>query len=350
MARHRHIGGMIGIVCFALLAAGCSRGSPGVTVATAASGSITTDAGGFGTVSAAIDVPLAFSFSDRVENVLVEPGQQVTKGQSLLTLDPRPLLANVAVLRAHLQGVETDLARVQGDLAKASSALRPTLLDNEQILQSQASLYSQLLAKAQGQSNTVTSPINGQVLAVNVLSGQVARSGSTLVELVDYHRIRVTVELPVSAQQNIRPGNTAKLTFGALPGLTITGTVSSVSPGSINSGTGFQLTVDAPNTPDLRIHPGYQAYAQVPFSSPAGTVVRRMAVLNAGLAPVIFVVTNNVVQLRHVQVGAEDSSDAQVVTGIRPGEEYVLVGSQNLASGDHVRITADLGPLGGQSR
>jgi RND family efflux transporter MFP subunit len=350
MASHRHISAMIGILGLALLASGCSGGSPGVTVATAASGSITTAAGGLGTVSAAVDVPLALTFSDRVEDVLVEPGQQVRKGQALLTLDPRAVLTNVAQVRAHLQGVETDLARVQGDLAnQATSALRPTLVDSEQMLESQASLYGQLLAETQGQSSTVTSPINGQVLGVNVLSGQVAKSGATLVELVDYHRISVTAELPVSAQQEVKPGSTARLTFGAVPGLTITGTVSGVSPGTVNSGTGFQLTIDAPNTPDLRIHPGYQAYVEVPYTSPAGTVVRKMAVLNMGLAPAVFVVTGNVVRLRQVQVGAEDGADAQVVSGLRSGEEYVLTGSQNLASGDRVHINANLGSLGRQS-
>jgi multidrug efflux pump subunit AcrA (membrane-fusion protein) len=74
-----------------------------------------------------------------------------------------------------------------------------------------------------------------------------------------------------------------------------------------------------------------------------------MAVLNIGLAPTMFVVQGDTVQLRQVQVGAEDGSDVQVVAGIHPGEEYVLVGSQNLANGDHVQITGDLGPLSGQS-
>jgi multidrug efflux pump subunit AcrA (membrane-fusion protein) len=223
------------------------------------------------------------------------------------------------------------------------------VLDQEQMLQSQASLYRQLLAEAQGQSSTLTSPIDGQVLAVDVLSGQVAKPGATLVELVDYHRIAVTAELPVSAQQEVKPGDTAQLTFAAVPRLTLTGTVSGVSPGTVNHGTGFQVTIDAPNTADQRVHPGYRAYAQVPHASRGGAVVRRMAVLNIGLAPAIFVVRGDVVQLRQVQVGAEDGSDVQVVSGIQPGDEYVLVGNENLASGDRVHITGDLGPVGGQS-
>jgi hypothetical protein len=129
--------------------------------------------------------------------------------------------------------------------------------------------------------------------------------------------------------------------------LVITGTISGVSPGSVNSGTGFQVIVDARNTSGEAVHPGYQAYVQVPYQSPTGTVVRRMAVLNIGLAPSMFVVEGNVVQLRQVQIGAEDGSDVQITSGIQPGEQYVLVGSENLANGARVHVTGALSAKSG---
>jgi len=347
------LGGLAGILCLTMLAAvACSGGSSNdVTVATAASGTIATDVGGQGTVTAGIDVPIALSFLDHVDDVSVGLGQQVRKGQPLLTLDPQPLLANVAQLQAHLHHVQSDLTHAQADvlIGRTPPALVPAMLDQEQTLESQVSLYGQLLAMAQGQSSTVTSPIAGEVLAVNVRAGQVAKPGATLVEIVDYHRITVTAELPVSVQSEVKPGDPAVLTFAAVPGLLLTGTVTGVSPGSVNSGTGFQLTVDVPNTADQRVHPGYEAYVQVPYRSGVAAVVRRMAVLNLDLSPSMFVVQGDEVQLRQVQVGAEDGSDVQIVSGIRPGEQYVLVGNENLASGERVRVTGDLGPLGGKS-
>jgi RND family efflux transporter MFP subunit len=321
-----------------------------VTVATAVSGTITTDAGGQGMVTAGVDVPIALSFIDHVEDVSVGLGQHVRKGQPLLTLDPQPLLANVALLRDHVHRTEYDLAHVQAEVAdgRTPPALMPAMLEQEQTLESQASLYHRLLTTAQGQNSTVTSPIGGEVLAVNVRAGQVAKPGATLVEIVNYHRITVTAELPVSAQPEVKPGDPARLTFAAVPGLAITGTVIGVSPGSVNSGTGFQVTIDAPNTAGQRVHPGYHAYVQVPYRSRARAIVRRMAVLGLQLNPSMFVVKGDVVQLRRVQVGAEDGSDVEIIGGIQPGEEYVLVGSEDLANGDRVHVTRVLGPLGGK--
>jgi membrane fusion protein, multidrug efflux system len=347
------IGVIGGICCLTMLApTACSGGSASdVTVATAASGTIATVTGGQGTVAAGIDVPVALNFTDQVEDISVSLGQQVRKGQRLLTLDPQPLLANVAQLRAHLQRTESDLTRIQVDVTKRRTprTLVPALLDQEQTLQSQASLYGQLLATAQGQSSAVTAPIGGEVLAVNVRAGQVAKPGTTLVEIVNFRRITVTAELPVSAQPEVAPGDPAQIAFAGVSGLTLTGTVSGVSPGSVNSGTGFQVTVDASNTPDQRIHPGYQAYVQVPYSSGAGAIVRRMAVLNIDLVPTMFVVVGDMVQVRRVQVGAEDGADVQIVSGIQVGEEYVVVGNADLANGDRVRVTNDLGAVGGKS-
>jgi RND family efflux transporter MFP subunit len=349
--RSRRVGVLSSILCLTALAvASCSHGSAsGVTVATAATGTIVTDAGGQGTAAASVDIPIALSFLDNVDDVSVALGQQVKKGEPLLTLDPQPLLANVAQVRSHLEHTNTDLLRVQSDLAdgKTPASLVPAVLDQEQTLKSEASVYRQLLGIAQGQSSTVTSPINGEVLAVNVRAGQVAKPGATLVEIVSDQRIVVTAELPVSAQGEVKSGVPAQLSFAAIPGLVLTGTVSGVSPGTVNSGTGFQVTVVLPNTADQAIHPGDQAYVQVPFRSAAGIVVRRMAVLDMDLAPTVFVVSGDVVQLRQVKVGAMDGSDVQITSGIRPGEKYVVVGSENLASGDHVRVTGNLGGTAG---
>jgi len=168
-----------------------------------------------------------------------------------------------------------------------------------------------------------------------------------LLEVVDYHRITVTAELPVSAQGEVKAGVSARLTFAAVPGLALTGTVSGISPGSVNSGTGFQVNVSVANTPGEAVHPGYQAYVQLSYQSAPSTIVRRMAVLNMGLAPSMFVVTGDVVQLRQVRVGAADGSDVQITSGIQPGEQYVLVGNENLANGARIHVTSALGANSG---
>lgn len=335
-----------------VLGSACSSGSSNVTVATAVSGTIATDTGGLGTVSAAVDVPVALSFADHVQNVSVGLGDKVKKGQPLLTIDPQPLLANESHLQSRLLHAEADVARVQADIANGQtpSSLLPAGQDQEQTLLSQVTLYQHLLAEAGGQSNTLTSPINGVVLAVNVQAGQVARPGNTLVEIVDYHRVSVTAELPVSSQPYVKPGDQAQLTVAGVPGVTLQGVVSGVSPGAVNNGTGFQVTIDARNTSGQTVHPGYSAYVRVPYRGQTGAIVRRMAVLNADMDPSMFVVNHGVAQLRQVQVGAAQGQDVQILSGIQPGDQYVLVGNQNLASGDHVHVTSDLGPLGRNTR
>ena len=52
-------------------------------------------------------------------------GQQVRKGQPLLTIDPQPLLARTAQVQAHLQHEEFDLTHLQADVAVGRTPAAP---------------------------------------------------------------------------------------------------------------------------------------------------------------------------------------------------------------------------------
>ncbi|HEY4028570.1 MAG TPA: efflux RND transporter periplasmic adaptor subunit [Candidatus Dormibacteraeota bacterium] len=341
--------GILGITL--LMVVGCSWGSPkDVTVATASPGAIVTEASGLGTASAAVDVSLAVAFRDQVLGVSVGVGQHVTRGQDLLSLDPQPLVQNAARLRASMQGIQADLGHVIASLAAdqwRAPALVPGLQARQQALLSRADITNQLLSMAQNRQSSVTSPIDGDVLAVNVRAGQIAAPGVTLVEIVDSSRLTVSAELPVSAQSEIMPGAPAQITFTNVPGLTITGTVSGVSSAAVNNGTGFQVVLDAANTADRRVHHGYRALTHVPYAHRANPVVRRMAVLDIEHDPSIFVVQGGTVRRRQVQLGIRDGSNVEITSGVAPGDVYVLVGTQSLDTGDRVRIAAARGPIAG---
>jgi RND family efflux transporter MFP subunit len=349
--RHSRIAVILGVALLTIV--GCSVGSSkDVTVATASHGTISTAAAGLGVVKAGVDVPLAIGFRDQVVNVNVSAGQHVAIGQGLLTLDPQPLVENAAKLRASLQHAQADLAHVRASLAAdqlRSAELVPGLRNQAQALQSQVDIYGQLLAMAQGKQSMVTSPIDGEVLAVDVQPGHVVAPGATLIEIVDYSRITVSTELPVSAQPEIQPGTPAQVSFANLPGTTIQGTVSQVSPGAINSGTGFQATIEAANTPDKRVRPGYQASMQVPYSHRAIAVVRKMAVLDIDRDPTVFVVKGDLVERRSVQVGTRDRTDVEITSGLLPGDVYVLVGNQSLDNGDRVHVASSRGAIAGRA-
>jgi RND family efflux transporter MFP subunit len=330
----------------AMLLAGCGHSIQDVQVAHAESRDIKVQPGGLGTVAASVDVPVSLQFRDTVTAVHVSPGDKVTQGQPILDLDPAPLATNTQSLQFRLDSANAAAQKAQSSLASSSgrsSTYIAGLQAQLQALQGQIGLDQQLLSIAGGHTSTVVSPINGVIQAVNVQAGQSASSGKVLADVVDFTRVIVTANLPVTEQADVTVGANATITFPDFPNLTLNGSVTTVSAGATNHGTSFQATIDAANTPDLRIRPGVNAYARVQVVHKAALTVPREAVLNIDLNPTVFVVSGQIAHQQSVQVGISDDKFVEILSGLQNNDICVLVGNQSLADGTPVRISKDEG-------
>jgi multidrug efflux pump subunit AcrA (membrane-fusion protein) len=121
-------------------------------------------------------------------------------------------------------------------------------------------------------------------------------------------------------------GNTATVTFDALPNQTFTGKVTEVDPGlyTSNSTSAVQgmVLLDPPTTPEINL----------PIGSSASVIVIAAQAKNAVLVPVnalheyapgkysVFVDQNGKLTVRNVEIGLMDLVNAEVKSGLQPGE------------------------------
>lgn len=260
-----------------------------------------------------------------------DPTTGVTPPNSALLAAQRQLNADQAAL-GQAQGL---LSAILARAAAAESGGAATIAT----LEGQVSVDQQLLAIAQGRDSTIQAPIDGDVVAVNVLPGQSAAPGQPLVEIVDPARLRVTAKFPISEQSLVSLGAKATLTFSALPGVQLEGTVVSVIPVTTD-GLTFQAVVEADNS-QRKALPGLVASVSVAATVQASVVVPRLCVLDIDQNPYVFVVDNSrIAHRRTVQLGAVDTDNVQITSGLRAGERCVVNGTQLLEDGSTVRITA----------
>jgi RND family efflux transporter MFP subunit len=335
------------VACIAgVVLSGCSHGVQDVQVAHAQARNISAQPGGLGTVAASVDVPVTLDFRDAVTAVHVVAGDRVTQGQALLDLDATGLALNAQSLALRLSNATAGLQRTQASLAGAggkSADYIAGLQAQVQALQGQIGLDQQLVNIANGHSPTVVSPINGVVQAIAIKPGQTATPGQVLADIVDFTRISVTANLPVADQTDVTQGAPTTVTFPDFPNIALTGSVTTVSATAINSGTSFQVTIDAANTPDQKIRPGVNAYARVQVTHKAVIAVPKEAVLNVNLNPTVVVVSGQTVQRHQVQVGISDDKYAEILSGVQVNDVVVIVGNQTLDDGTPVHITKDEG-------
>jgi HlyD family secretion protein len=193
--------------------------------------------------------------------------------------------------------------------------------------------------EAQVAYSRVTSPIAGIVADRPINVGEMANPGSSLITVVDISRVVARVDVPQNAASAVKQGQTAIITQ---PGNSdqMEGKVTVVSPAANPNTTTVQVWIEIANVGE-RLKPGSAVHAAISSEVyKAATVVPVAAILPAeeGGTAVLTVSQDSIAHRRAVKLGVRESSQVQVLSGVTPGEEVVVVGGIGLDDKAKVKI------------
>ena len=154
---------------------------------------------------------------------------------------------------------QAELDRTQALETEAKRQYQLTLdaPDTEQLALLEARLSnakSQVTAAEQNLANvTLLAPFAGTVAEVNINPGEWASSGQPVIVLADLTSLRIeTTDLNEVDITKIQTGDTANITFDALPDTTITGVVTRMAPkASPGSGVNYTVVIEMDEIPEL---------------------------------------------------------------------------------------------------
>ncbi len=249
--------------------------------------------------------------------------------------------ADLAIAKAQLKIAEAALATLQNpkaediDLARAQVAnlqkklddlkAGPTDLDIKMAEATLANAQAQLGFKQEAmQKQTITAPMDGTILAVDAKVGDSVTTGAILT-LADLKQPLVEVLVDESDMNNVKVGYTVDVTFDALPNQTFTGKIISVNP-SLSSFQNVSAVIavaqlDAFSTPET-LPVGLNASVEIVSAKAEGALlvpVEALRKLDAGKYSV-FVMKNGTPTLQLVEVGIQDSTYAEIKTGLNEGD------------------------------
>ena len=251
-------------------------------------------------------VDLASDITGRIVRLAVKEGDQVTKGQFLLEIDPSQYRAAAERAAAAVAASRSASATARPTLLQARrnynrllelKKANPTLVSDEQveqlktqvdvaaaqlesannnIAQSEASLRDaqSLLAKT-----TIFAPMSGRVTRLNVQEGETAIMGTlnkdaaTLLTISDMSLLETKVKVDETDVSRISIGDSTVVQIDAFPDTTFTGRVSEISNSSIkgvSSATGnpadqaidYEVTIQLLNAPPTT-RPDFSATAKI---------------------------------------------------------------------------------------
>lgn len=272
-----------------------------------------------------------------VEEIFVEEGDFVEKGQVLAQLDKRRYELNLSKAQAELTGIERELEKINKVYSK--KLISDDTYD-KLTSQFESAKASVRLAELDLKEATITAPISGFVAERNAKVGNLTESfqRERMFHIVQQRNLQGIVYLPENELSNVTVGQSAMLTVAALNDRAITATVERISP-VIDATTGtFKVTLKVPNN-DNRLKAGMFTDVSLEYATHANaTLLPRRALITIDDNHSVFVVDNGKVKKVDVSTGFETNDVVEVIRGLSGTEEVVTAGHQNLKDSAPVEV------------
>jgi membrane fusion protein (multidrug efflux system) len=135
-------------------------------------------------------------------------------------------------------------------------------------------------------------------------------------------------------------GGEVKIEVDAYPGREFRGTIHFLSPAATGQNRTFPAEIEIDNRSG-ELRPGMivrVALTRRVYEN--AMVVPRDAILERDTGDVIFVLKDDLVELRKVATGPSEKGRIVVLEGLQPGETLVVSGHRNLVDGQKVRVVS----------
>ena len=190
----------------------------------------------------------------------------------------------------------------------------------------------------------ITAPFSGVVTERYANLGTLVQAGTSsstqampIVRLSEDDLFRLVIPVPESYVRYIRVGDQVDVRVPSL-NRTFPGKVARFSVDVREDTRTMHTEVDVPN-PQRVLMPGLYAEAGVMLDEKEGVAIAPVQAINhaSNKTTVLVVNAEGVLEDRPVQVGLETASDAEIISGLNPGEQVVVSDRSGLKAGQKVR-------------
>jgi multidrug efflux pump subunit AcrA (membrane-fusion protein) len=218
--------------------------------------------------------------------------------------------------------------RINANTAKANIfALETKLAENgfyrAQINQAEAKVS---LLKNQIQESVLTSPGKGQITKIEKKEGEIVNLSEVVVSFLPEEKLQVKVDIYEEDIVAVDVGDYVDIVLAAFPEQSFQGFVASIKPSEklINGVVYYEVVIDFEDTVN-QIKPGMTAdvIIQTDIKENVLTISKDAIRKNNGKATIMVFKSNNIEE-REVEIGLQGDSLAEIISGLKEGEEVVL--------------------------
>lgn len=270
---------------------------------------------------------------NRIRRILVDVGDPVRRGQTLVELDA-----------ANLEQLKIQLDQIERDYNRAAELLRIGSGTQMAVEQAKAQLDAARTQYQNARENTIlTSPINGVVTARNYDPGDMSGAQPILSVGQTTPAVKAVINVTENDLTRVSRGMEAEVKFDAFPGETFRGTVSRISPAVDPATRTFAVEVTVAN-PRGEIKPGLFAYVTLDFGTRTNVVVPDRAVVKQTGSgnKFVYVYSSGKVSFNKVELGRRIDDGYEIISGVADGDSVVITGQTRLADGAEVQLKGSI--------
>jgi membrane fusion protein (multidrug efflux system) len=279
-------------------------------------------------------VTLRPEVAGRIVEILFEEGQRVSKGQTLVRLDPAVNNAEVQQTRANLALAKSKYDRAT-DLSSRnfiSGQAKDESKNSYEVAQAAAALAQARLAKTE-----IKAPFSG-IIGLRVVSiGDYVKEGSDLVNLEAIDPIKVDFRVPETFLKDVKVGQTVNVVLDALPGKTYNGRVIALNPLLDAAGRALVIRAQVRNQ-DTTLRPGmFARVSLITNNRQNALVLPEEALVPQGSENYVFRVVDGKAERVRVETGQRREGKVEILSGVENDNVIVLAGHSRLRDGSQVR-------------
>jgi multidrug efflux pump subunit AcrA (membrane-fusion protein) len=350
-----------------------------------------------GSLDAPRSVEVKPEVEGRIREILVQEGEFIPRGASLIQLSPEKQQADVTSLRqginiaratraravSEIAALEAERGSVLADLALQETsyqrisnlvqegALAQAQLDEitrdrdranaqlnaidrnieagqarlaeaeAQLQQAQANASR---AEAELQDTTIITPFAGTVGNIPAKVGDYVEQGDTLTSITQNQTLEVELNIPIEKASQLRLGQTVEGRDNQ-GNLLATGSLSFIAPQVDRTSQSLLVKAEFAN-PEGRLRDGQLIRARIIWDTLSGIIVPTTAINRLGGQTFVFVAEEGeavslIARQKLVQLGEIQGNNYRVLEGLEAGERLITSGILNLADGTPVTVTSN---------
>lgn len=265
-------------------------------------------------------------------------GDRVNSGDLIISLEDEEYFNSVKLEtnQLNLELMESELRKQESLYEKGGVTLKELKTAGINYENAKTAVAT---SKLQLEKMKIIAPISGVIVDLPYHTrGTQVEAGLTMVKIMDYKTMYMDVQLPEKYIAVIKPGLKVKLTNYTIPGDTIIGTVTQLSPAIDASSRTFRGTVSIDNH-DMLMRPGMFVKADIVTSrKDSSVVIPKNIILSRQRGKTVFVIDRGVAEERIIETGLENVTETEVIRGLSRNERVVTGGFETLSNRSKVKI------------